>query len=83
MEIYPVEVEAHPTFQDGAFLEDQLGFDQRAGHFRPPGLVEGIAKLSVLQGLRCFYLGPSSAGVAGAMIKAYAVCGGRAMFLNL
>ena len=24
METYPVEVEAHPTFQDGAFLEDQL-----------------------------------------------------------
>ena len=24
MHIYPVEVEAHPTFQDGAFLEDQL-----------------------------------------------------------
>ena len=24
MAIYPVEVEAHPTFQDGAFLEDQL-----------------------------------------------------------
>ncbi len=63
--------------------EVRCGFDQRAGHFRPPGLVEGITKLSVLQGLRCFYLGPSSAGVAGAMIKAYAVCGGRAMFLNL
>jgi hypothetical protein len=24
METYPVEVEAHPTFYDGAFLEDQL-----------------------------------------------------------
>ena len=24
MHSYPVEVEAHPTFQDGAFLEDQL-----------------------------------------------------------
>jgi hypothetical protein len=24
MAIYPVEVEAHPTFQDGAFLEEQL-----------------------------------------------------------
>jgi hypothetical protein len=24
METYPVEVEAHPTFHDGAFLEDQL-----------------------------------------------------------
>jgi len=24
MHTYPVEVEAHPTFQDGAFLEDQL-----------------------------------------------------------
>jgi len=33
-------------------------------------MVEGIAKLPVLQGLRCFYLGPSFAGVAGAMIKA-------------
>jgi len=46
------------------------GFDHRAGHFRPPGMVEGIAKPPVLQGLRCFYLGPSFAGVAGAMIKA-------------
>jgi hypothetical protein len=24
MQPYPVEVETHPTFQDGAFLEDQL-----------------------------------------------------------
>ena len=34
-------------------------------------MVEGIAKLPILQGLRCFYLEPSSAGVAGAMIKAF------------
>jgi hypothetical protein len=33
-------------------------------------VVEGIAKLPVLQGLKCFYLEPSSAGVAGAMIMA-------------
>jgi hypothetical protein len=33
-------------------------------------MMEGIAKLPVLQGLRCFYVGPSSVGVAGAMIKA-------------
>jgi hypothetical protein len=46
------------------------GFDHRAGHFQPPGVVEGIAKLPVLEGLKCFYLGPSSAGVAGAMIMA-------------
>ena len=24
MHAYPVEIEAHPTFHDGAFLEDQL-----------------------------------------------------------
>ena len=33
-------------------------------------MAEGIDKLPVLQGLRCFYLGSSFAGVAGAMIKA-------------
>ena len=48
----------------------KLGFDHRAGHFRPPGMAEGIDKLPVLQGLRCFYVGPSSVGVAGATIKA-------------
>ena len=46
------------------------GFDHRAGHFRPLGMAEGVVKFPVLQALRCFYRGPSSAGVAGAMIKA-------------
>jgi len=47
-----------------------FGFDHRADHLRPPGMMEGIAKLPVLQGLKCFSLEPSSVGVAGAMIKA-------------
>jgi len=61
------------TKQDRARLHkevDPIGFDHRAGHFRPPGMAEGVVKLPVLQALRCFYRGPSSAGVAGAMIKA-------------
>src|SRR6267143_1851041 len=49
------------------------GLDHRVGHFRPPGMAEGVVKLPVLQALRCFYRGPSSAGVAGAMIKANAI----------
>jgi len=47
-----------------------IGFDHRAGHFRPLGMAEGVVKCPVLQAHRCFYRGPSSAGVAGAMIKA-------------
>src|SRR5713101_1149548 len=59
-----------PSDLSDKLMSRHVGFDHRAGHFRPPSLVEGIAKLPVLQELRCFYLEPSSAGVAGAMIKA-------------
>ena len=48
----------------------KIGFDHRVGHFRPPSIVDGIPKLQVVQGLRCFYLGRRLLGVADAMIKA-------------
>ena len=38
-------------------LRRKFGFDHRAGHFRPHGMVDVSPKLIVLQGLRCFYLG--------------------------
>jgi hypothetical protein len=44
---------------------------------------EESAKLPALQGLRSFYLGPSSTGVAGAMIKASADVSSPSLFLEI
>ena len=38
------------------FLHIRMGFDHRAGRFRPPDMATGILKLPILQWYRYFYL---------------------------
>ena len=52
------------TAQTGDPVENLV--DHRVGHFWPPSIVDGLPKLRVLQGLRCFSPGWRIARVADA-----------------
>jgi len=50
------EILAAIAFTRNLEFDTDAGFDHRAGHFRPPGMAEGVVKLPVLQALIDFFI---------------------------